>query len=199
TGRIDLDNIGEFLIMASYLLNLKSGMLLPGLLAEEQNEADMEDPREELVKRILEYKRYKLAGEFLATRFNDEIERVFFRPGQDEIVGVERELRGSIGVLLRAWHLIGERSLPDPEYILPENDVDVGEKMQAILRLLPADGAIVLFQAIYADTAARREALAYFLALLELVRLQKVQAIQEQRFGEIKLCLRVAVDNVDAG
>jgi segregation and condensation protein A len=174
-------------------------MLLPGMLEDEEVDAETPDPREELIQRILEYKQYKLAAEFLATRFDDEKDRVFFRPGQDELEGMERELSSSLGVLLRAWHSVIARSLPEPEYILPENDVDVGEKMQAILRLLPADGAIVLFQDFYAGISARREALAYFLALLELVRLQKVEAVQEQRFGEIKLCLRVAVEYVDAG
>lgn len=199
TGRIDLDNIGDFLIMASYLLNLKSRMLLPGLLEEEEVDAEMADPREELVQRILEYKQYKLAAEFLDRRFDAEIGRVFFRQGQDEIEGPERELRCSLGVLLRAWSSVRARSLPDPEYILPENDVDVGEKMETILRLLPTDGAVVLFQDLYAGISARRETLAYFIALLELVRLQKVEALQERRFGEIKLCLRVAVEDVDEG
>ncbi|MBP1708134.1 MAG: condensin subunit ScpA [Chloroflexi bacterium] len=199
TGRIDLENIGDFLSMASYLLNLKSRMLLPGAWEEEADEAEMPDPREELVQRIMEYKQYKQAAELLATRFDADHARVFFRQGRDEIEAIEREICSSLGVLLRAWQAVLARSLPEPKYILPENDVDVGEKMQAILQRLPANGAVVLFQDFLTGISSRREALAYFLGLLELVRLQKVEASQEQRFGAIRLCLRVAVEYVDAG
>jgi segregation and condensation protein A len=71
--------------------------------------------------------------------------------------------------------------------------------MDFILRVLPANGTAVIFQDFFVGITVRSEAIAYFVALLELIRLQKVAAFQEQRFGEIKLCLRVALDNVDAG
>lgn len=198
TGPIDLDNIGDFLIMASYLLNLKSRMLLPGLI-EEENDSDISDPREELVNRILEYKQYKQAGEFLAARYNEDINRVFFRNGLDEIEWTDREVNSSMNVLLRAWYAVMDRTTEDVEYELPQSDINIGEKMDIILRILPANGTTVRFQDFYEGVGARTEALGYFLALLELIRLQKVNAYQEQRFGDIKLCLRVGLDNVDAG
>ena len=197
-GPIDLDNIGDFLIMASYLLNLKSRMLLPGMIAEE-NESDILDPREELVNRILEYKQYKQAAEFLAARYNEDINRVFFRNGLNEIEWPDREVSSSMNVLLRAWFSVMERTAEEMEYGLPQSDINIGEKMDIILRILPADGTTVIFQDFYAGVGVRSEALGYFMALLELMRLQKVSAYQEQRFGDIKLCLRVGLDNVDAG
>jgi len=198
SGPIDLDNIGDFLIMASYLLNLKSRMLLPGLMQDEQD-AEIIDPREELVNRILEYKQYKQAGEFLAGRYNEDINRVFFREGLNETELVDREVSSSVNVLLRAWDSLMARMAEDEEYELPQNNVNIGEKMDFILRILPANGAKVIFQDFYAGVSGRSEVLAFFLALLELIRLQKVDAYQEKRFGDIKLCLRVALDNVDAG
>jgi segregation and condensation protein A len=198
TGPIELDNIGDFLVMASYLLNLKSRMLLPGLL-EEENESDVTDPREELVNRILEYKQYKQAGEFLASRYIEDVNRVFFRNGLNEIEWTDREISSSLHVLRRAWFSVMERTAERIEYELPQSDLNIGTIMDFILRLLPANGTTVIFQDFYAGTAVRSEAVAYFIALLELIRLQKVSAFQEQRFGDIKLCLRVGLDNVDAG
>jgi len=199
TGQIDLDNIGDFLIMASYLLNLKSRMLLPSLTEEEDPEEGILDPREELVNRILEYKKYRMAGEILASRFNDDVNRVFFRNGSNEVEWVEREITGSLNILLRAWYSVLEKNTEELEYNLPQRDINIGEKMNDILRVLPSGGGTVIFQDFYTTISTRREALAYFLALLELIRLQKVEAVQEQRFGDIKLCLRVVVSDVNAG
>jgi len=199
TGQIDLDNIGDFLIMASYLLNLKSRMLLPGLTEEEDPEEGVVDPREELVNRILEYKKYKMAGEILASRFNNDVNRVFFRNGSSEVEWVEREISSSLNILLRAWYAVLEKNTEELEYNLPQRDINIGEKMNDILRVLPPGGGTVIFQDFYTTISTRREALAYFLALLELIRLQKVEAVQEQRFGDIKLCLRVVVSDVNAG
>jgi len=198
TGPIDLDNIGDFLIMASYLLNLKSRMLLPGLI-EEDGDSDISDPREELVNRIMEYKQFKQAGEFLAARYNEDINRVFFRNGLNEIEWPDREVSSSMNVLVRAWFSVMERTTEEMEYGLPQSDINISEKMDIILRILPANGTTVVFQDFYAGGGVRSEALGYFLALLELIRMQKVDAYQEERFGDIKLCLRVALDNVDAG
>jgi segregation and condensation protein A len=173
-------------------------MLLPGLI-EEETDSEVSDPREELVNRILEYKQYKQAGEFLAARYNEDINKVFFRNGLDEIEWNDREVSSSMNVLLRAWFAVMERKTEDVEYELPQSDINIGEKMDIILRILPANGMTVRFQDFYEGAGARNEALGYFLALLELIRLQKVNAYQEQRFGDIKLCLRVGLDNVDAG
>lgn len=198
SGSVDLDNIGDFLIMASYLLNLKSHMLLPGLM-EEQDADETMDPREELVNRILEYKQFKQAGEFLEARYNEDVNRVFFRHGLNETEITDVEVNSSLNVLVRAWSLLLERMAEDVEFELPQNQFDVGEKMDFILRVLPGNGSTVTFRDFYAGAAGLREVLAYFLALLELIRLQKVDAYQEQRFGDIKIRLRVALENVDAG
>jgi segregation and condensation protein A len=196
TGQIDLDNIGDFLSMASYLLNLKSRLLLPGLEPED-DEIKCGDPRDELVDRILKYKQYKLLGEYLASRYDDNRYKVFFRDGQTEIEGVDREVRSSLNALVNAWYLVMDRNAELPTYNLPEG-IDIGSKMKDLLRILPEDGSKVIFQDIYAGIDDRGIALAYFLALLELIRLKKVVAGQACCFGDIEI-IRVAVNNVDAG
>ncbi len=199
SGHIDLDNVGEFLIMASYLLNLKSGLLLPDLAREDQEESDVSDPREELVYRLLEYKKYKLAAEQLAIRFNDDLNRVYFRNGQSELVWGDREISSSLNSLVRAWYGVRQKQTSPSEYSVPQSDINVGEMMDIILRALPPSGQTLIFRDIYAAVSTRRQVLAYFLALLELIRLQKVEAIQKEKFGEIQLFVRVAIDNVNEG
>jgi segregation and condensation protein A len=195
-GEIDLDRTGDFLIMASYLLNLKSRLLLPGI-AKNDEEAEMMDPREELIYRILEYKKYKQASEILATRLSDDNGRVYFRHGFEPAELVQGEFGASLNGLLRAWRTIQERVPAEPEYNLPQDDIDVSEKMAVILARVPGDGTRVNFEDIYAGVSSRREGLAFFLALLELIRLQKVQAWQEERFGEIRVFIRVEIDHAD--
>jgi segregation and condensation protein A len=199
SGQIDLDHVGDFLIMASYLLNLKSKMLLPDLEKGEEKDADVSDPREEFVYRLLDYKKYKLAAELLASRFNDDLNRVYFRSGQGELEWGDRETSSSLNSLMRAWHGLMDKKILKPEYNVPQSDFNVGEMMDAILRALPLGGETLIFQDVYANVSTRREVLAYFLALLELIRLQKVQAVQVERFGEIQLFIRVAIDNVNEG
>ena len=199
SGQIVLDNAGEFLIMASYLLNLKSRLLLPDLVKGDEEDPDVSDPREELVNRLLEYKKYKLAAELLEYRCNDDLNRVFFRNVPGELAWGDREISSSLNSLLRAWYGVMQKKTLPPEYNVPQSDINVGEMMNAILRALPPGGETLIFKDIYAGVSTRRQVLAYFLALLELVRLQKVEAIQKEKFGEIQLFIRVAIDNVDEG
>jgi segregation and condensation protein A len=196
-GELDLDRTGDFLIMASYLLNLKSRLLLPGLVKNDDDEAEMNDPREELVFRILEYKKYKEASELLASRFNEDTARVYFRHGLEPSELVKGEYGASLTGLLRAWRTIQERFITEPNYNLPQDDIDVSEKMALILTRVPRDGTRLKFTDLYAGIVSRREGLAFFLALLELIRLQKVEAWQEERFGDIQVFVRVAISNAD--
>ncbi len=190
TGYIDLDNIGDFLSMASYLLKLKSKLLLPIYLDEEEMDDTM-DPRQELVNRILAYKQFKQAGESLGERYNDDSKRLFFRYGQIE--PSEAGMNTPVRALLRAWDTLMSRSQEELEYDLPQGLV-VAEKMEQILTILAAHEQPVKFLDIFTPIMRRREALVYFLALLELIRAQRVEAFQQDQFGEITLTMRMAVD-----
>ena len=86
SGDSDLENLGSFLSMASYLLNLKSRLLLPAYEDEEGEEQEL-DPREELVKKLVEYRRYKKAAMYLRSRQNEEYFQVFYRSAAEAIPG----------------------------------------------------------------------------------------------------------------
>jgi len=188
-GYVDLDNVGDFLLMASYLLNLKSRLLLPAF-SEEESPDEVEDPREELVNRILAYKQYKLLGEYLAERYNDDKRRLFFRYGQTE--AADAQVSTSVKALWKAWESLLNRTTEESAFDLPQG-LAIEEKMEEIVGRLAAHEGPVIFGNILAAATSRREVMVYFLALLELIRMQKVEAIQLEQFGEIELTVRMAI------
>ena len=189
-GYVDLDNIGDFLLMASYLLNLKSRLLLP-VFSQEEGPDEVEDPREELVNRILAYKQYKLLGECLAERYNDDSRRLFFRYGQTE--AVDAEISTSVRALLKAWESLRSRTTEESQFELPQG-LAIEEKMEQIVGRLTAHEGPVIFGHILAAATSHREGMIFFLALLELIRMQKVEAIQTDQFGDIELTVRMAIE-----
>lgn len=189
-GDVDLDNMGDFLAMASYLLNLKSKMLLP-VFDDEGRPDDAEDPREVLVNRILAYKQYKKLGECLAERYNDDSRRLFFRCGQTEAFDIE--ISASVKALLKAWQSFLNPTVEEPEFGLPQG-LDITEKMEEIMNRLAAHEGPVIFGDIRAAATSHREVMVFFLALLELIRMQKVEAIQTDQFGDIELTVRMAIE-----
>ncbi len=193
TGDFDLDKLSDFLSMASYLLNIKSKMLLP-FNEEEELEEDSADPREELVKKLLEYRRYKKAAGYLISRQTEDFARIFYRAVEEESPQHE-EIAADLKVLIRAYHRV-IKSIPAESiepFQIPEGDVNVESKMEEILECLKRSKTRVLFHELFAGQKRRREVMALFMALLELIRLQQVEAVQKSPFSEIEVCLRGAM------
>lgn len=189
--RIDLESLGDFLVMASFLLNLKSRLLLPVRSAppgEEDDGETAEDPREELVRMLLEYKRYKQAADYLAGRLRQPSGRVFFRDESAEIPEPDLTYSASLRLLARTYVQLITKHLEDGMEYLPAGDIDVGEKMADILAYLKKGRGEGRFRSLL-EGSSRREAGATFLALLELVRLNKVNCCQESEFGDIEIRL----------
>lgn len=193
SGDFDLDKMGDFLIMASYLLNLKSRMLLPIRPAVEGEEDEPDDPRQELVQKLLDYKKFKNAAEYLQQRQDGKINRVFYRSSAVDFQAAS-EFAAETAMLFRAYQtLMRDYNRNEEAYQLPQSDINISDKMEEILKLLQCSPEGIIFQDLFATVGSVREALALFLALLELLRLQEVQALQGQAFGEIIVSLRVAV------
>lgn len=182
SGDIDIEKLGDFLVVASYLLNLKSKMLLPRHNLEEENadnDADF-DPRDELVQKLLEYKKFKEIARYLSSMQKGEEQRVFFRNStykQD----ISEVLIADVKTLVRAYKQVLDRlseNEDESNFEIPTGDVSVAEKMQEILKELHNKPVGLVFQDLFLNIGTKREALAFFLALLELIRLQKVQVFQ---------------------
>lgn len=190
-GVFDLDNLGDFLLMASYLLNLKSRMLLPRHVVEvTSEEAEEIDPREELVQRLLDYKRYKEAAVTLGLREEGELARIFYRHAGDEMLGPE-EIITDMGALLKAYRaVLHDLSEDEPSFEIRLEEISVEDKMEEIMSRLKASSGGMVFQDLFLGIRYRREAYALFMALLELLRLQRIFARQGTVFGNIMINLR---------
>lgn len=184
---LDVEVASEFLLMASTLIQIKSRMLLPAapLLPGET----AEDPREELVRRLLEYEQFKKAAEMLHERQQLE-EASWSRPVSQEFAGdlaAEPELAVSIYDLSQAFQMVLRRFQERPQLEILAEDVSVADALRHLHRCLLASDQPLKVRELFAAAPSRRVLVTMFIALLELVRLQAVVIRQERMFGEILL------------
>jgi len=181
---LNVDLASEFLVMAAQLIYIKSRTLLPP--DPDASEEDMEDPRTELVRRLLEYEKFKNAAQMLYQR--EMIENaVWSNPGAApfEEAELEPEFAVSLYDLLMAFRDVIKRSEARPLLEVDREEFSV-EQMMAYLfeNILAARGPITLTEVLPAVNS-RRGLITAFLALLELTRLRAIHLRQEKPFGEI--------------
>ena len=187
---LNLDVAGEFLLMAATLMHIKSRMLLPAH-DEEETEEDAGDPREELVRRLLEYKKYREASRELVEM--EVLGRDTFRRGYAEEVdeeaadGIYTEI--TLFDLLEALKEVLKESRVFRSHEVNLEKVSVKEKMDAILERLKREGHVTLHSLFDADSG-KGQVVATFLALLELVKMKMVKAFQGENFGPIRIVSR---------
>lgn len=183
---LNLSVAGEFLVMAATLLQIKSKMLLPVEESAEDDE-DGPDPREELVRRLLEYKAFKEAARQLDTQERMWRE-IYSRPSVSLETGTESDdaMLDSIGLfdLVDALQTILDRN-PGKKLleIIPDN-LTVRDRMNVILEALEGQESIG-FEALFEASCHRLVIIVTFLALLELIRLRTVRVYQAENFGPI--------------
>jgi segregation and condensation protein A len=187
---LDLEVAGEFLVMAATLMYIKSRELLPvDQQVETDGEDDGEDPRWELIRQLVEYKKFKDAAAQLAVleaRQEDVFPRV---PTKLEFESEPpRRSEASIFELLSAVNAVLQRvgQRPDQRDIF-EDKFSVSEKIELLLRSISEHGRLK-FSNLFQDVTSRSEVVVTFLALLELIRLKQVMAVQAEPFGEIEIC-----------
>jgi segregation and condensation protein A len=186
---LDLDIAGEFLVMAATLMYIKSRELLPAdQQVQDQGEEDEEqDPRWELIRRLVEYKKFKDAAAQLQGL---EIRQENIYPHQAPRLEFERPaLRSEVSLfdLVRAVNVILKRFQERAETRdLFEDKWTVSGQIEFIRQLVLQAGAVA-FAELFAGSTSRSEVVATFLALLELIRLRQVVAVQARAFGEIQI------------
>jgi segregation and condensation protein A len=187
---LDLDVAGEFLVMAATLMYIKSRELLPvDQRAEAQDEDEGEDPRWELIRQLVAYKKFKDAAARLQ-ELEARQEAVFPRaPARLELETPAPPPRPEVSIfdLLSAVNEVLKRfsARTDLRDIF-EDKWTVSDKIGYILRVLGERGR-VLFSELFETAASRSEVVVTFLALLELIRLKQITAHQPEPFGEIEL------------
>jgi segregation and condensation protein A len=189
---LSLDVAGEFLVMAATLVHIKSRTLLPPDESELDDEEEG-DPRDELVRRLLEYQRFKDAAGELERR--DVLKRdVFVRspePPEDvETVGFESV---SLFDLISALRAVLDRLPKDSVHQVVLETVSMREKMSLLLDDLHRRGKVV-FQDLFAGAVSRLEVVVTFLAMLELVKIRAVKIWQEEAAGPIVIALAAPLE-----
>jgi len=188
---LDLEIAGEFLVMAATLMLIKSRELLPvEQRAETEPEEEGEDPRWELVRQLVEYKKFKDAAaqlQNLEARQGDVFARV---PGKIEFAREEAPAKSDVSIfdLLNAVNSVLKRfhKQNDPREIF-EDKWSVSEKIEHLMKSL-SERPSLKFSELFANASNRTEVVVTFLALLELIRLKQLVAVQNEAFGDIELC-----------
>ena len=193
----DIDVAGEFIYTASLLIHIKSKMLLPRLPSE-AGETDSEDPRRELVERLLEHERFKNAAQMLQQKQMLEAAtwtNPGFREFQDDI-SAEPEIAADTVDLVRIFRDILERARSRPVLDVEEDSVTVGQMIRFLARRLTMEDKPVALRRLLSQTRSERALVAMFLALLELVRLQAVLLRQDRAFSDIFIKKHTGFDAV---
>jgi segregation and condensation protein A len=203
----DIDVAGEFIYTASLLIHIKSKMLLPRMPAE-AGEGESEDPRRELVERLLEHERFKAAAQMLLQKQQIE-EATWTNPGMKNFrrdtlaagaddLSLEQEIAADTVDLVRVFQDILHRMRERPVLDVDEDSVTVAQMIDYVKRrLLMEDKAISLRRLLH-NTHTERSLICMFLAMLELVRLQAVLLHQPNAHGDILIKKTEAFDQVFA-
>lgn len=181
----DMDVAGEFIYTASLLIHIKSRTLLPR--APVGPEEAGEDPRRELVERLLEHERFKNAAQMLAQKQMLEAAS-WTNPGMREFredAGAEPEIAADTVDLVRVFRDILDRARNRPILNVEEDSVTVNQMIQFLARRLLFEEKPVALHKLLSHTRSERALIATFLALLELVRLQAILLRQDREFSEI--------------
>ena len=191
-GELDLDVAGEFLVMAATLIQIKSRMLVPRNDSDPTSPEDDEDPRDALVRRLLEHQKFKAAAELLHeretirsaqwTRPDTRVEDLVDEP-------FERELEVDLFSLLKAFQSVLARSQAGPRVMLPTEIVPIEIRIQQLAARLSETEACG-FEELFADASSRGDLITTFLALLEMIRIKLVRVFQSEMCGPIRVYRR---------
>ena len=189
--QLDIDVAGDFLVMAATLMQIKSAMLLPKTQGEEIGAEDLSDPRAELIRQLLEYKRFKDAANMLAASAEEQGDRFArpdtvieqFKPNAEPTIDLDQV---SVWNLLEAFDAIMEATGAkyDIRHIIDDTPIDLYQI--EILHRLQKEGQMN-FERIFEPRGGRLALVGLFLAILELIRSQLIWAEQNQETGKISL------------
>jgi segregation and condensation protein A len=193
----DVDVAAEFIYTASLLIHIKSKMLLPRDPAGPSAE---EDPRMELVNRLLEHERFKTAAQMLMQKQQIE-EAVWSNPAMKDFrdaEGTEPEMAADVVDLVKTFQKILDRARRRPSFEVDEESVTVSQMIDYVRRRLSLEERPVRLKQMLRSLHSRSALVCAFLAILELIRLQAVLARQDSVFGEIVLKKHTAFDSLMA-
>jgi segregation and condensation protein A len=183
---LNLDIAGEYLLMASTLLHIKSKMLLPK--SSEGEEEEGEDPRAELVRRLLEYQKYKqAAGELEKKPMLDRDVFIRLNPLEPGEKTEEERIEVNLFDLLEAFRQVLERVKPETIHEVVLEHLSVEDKIEEILTILGRENRNMAFHRLFPEQATRRVIIITLLAILELVKMKRIRIFQIAPFETIRV------------
>lgn len=193
---LDVNVAADFIYMAAVLIHIKSKMLLPRDPVA-ASEAD-DDPRSELVNRLIEHEKFKSAAQMLMQKQQIE-EAVWSNPAIKEFMdaeGTEPEMAADVIDLVKTFQQIIDRVRSRPVLQVDEEGMTVGQMIDYLRRRLSLEDRPIRLKQLLRNVDSRHALVCMFLALLELVRLQAIQLRQDNMFGEILLRKHTGFDAV---
>ena len=189
---LNLDIAGDYLVMAATLIHIKSKTLLPRPETAAGVEGEEEDPRDALVRRLLEHQKFKAAAELLHER--EEVRSAQWQRPDGRVAqlageGYEPELEVDLFSLLTAFQAVVQRARHRPAVYLPAEQISVEARIEQLLARL-SESVACGFDELFADTHDRGGLIVTFLALLEMIRLKLVRVFQSGSFGPIRVYKR---------
>jgi segregation and condensation protein A len=195
---LNLEIAGEFLVMASTLLQIKSQLLLPSPALDDPSVED-EDPRAELIRRLLEYQKYKEAADLLDTM--DQSGRDLFvcrleEPEQEQTGTKEEILEVELFELIEAFRNVLSRMPVEKYHEVSAEPISISDRINELLSVLQ-EKECIKFSEFFSEKGTREDVIATFLAILELCKRKMVKTIQAGLFGEILITPAVLEEDAD--
>ncbi|MDD5687126.1 MAG: segregation/condensation protein A [Elusimicrobia bacterium] len=184
--QLNLDSVGDFLIMASTLMRIKSKMLLP--THDDEEEDEFNDPRDELVKRLLEYKKYKEAANKLRNNLENQKDS-FYRKVTPEFIDEDFGVEVTLFDLIDAFKSVLAKAKKSSKEII-KDEYTIEQKIRVILSLLEGK-SFVSFYSLFAKDETRVSIIVTFLAMLELIKIGQLYVRQNNHFSEIRVYRKV--------
>ena len=184
--QLDVDVAADFIYTASLLIHIKSKMLLP---RDPDATGEIEDPRMELVNRLLEHERFKTAAQMLLQKQQIE-DAVWSNPALKDFInadGAEPEMAADVVDLVKTFGQILERARQRPSFNVEDDSVTVAQMIDYVRRRLSLEEKPLRLKQLLRTLRSRSALVCAFLAILELIRLQAILARQDHLFGDIVL------------
>lgn len=180
--KLDISVAGDFLVMAATLIEIKSKMLLPKeILPDDESE---DDPRQELVDRLLEYETFKSASQMLYER--STVEQAVFGRGKLESDDNNGEVSATVFDILSAFQKIVERHKEEIKMEIHREEITLAEMLKNLKRRIFENKELSVLK-FFEEMQTRRELVTAFIAILEIVRTESVKLVQQAVFGDIIL------------
>ena len=181
---LDISLAADFIVMAATLIEIKSKMLLPKEISGENADEELEDPRQELIDRLLEHQKFKNAAEMLYERVT--VEQAVFGRGRVETDDNNTETNATVFDLLNVFQKIVSRHVEEVQLEIHREEISLADMIKNLKRRIYEAKELNLLE-FFAEMHTRRELVTAFIAVLEIVRTESVKLTQSATFGEIIL------------